>query len=71
MNVLIISIFSSGILCFLIGYFAGIRETKRRQNVLLFQMKDLIDKQDAALKQLSPLLDEKIVNVRQKQEKEK
>lgn len=70
MNVLIISIFSTGILCFLIGYFAGIRETKRRQNVL-FQMKDLIDKQDAALKQLSPLLDEKIVNVRQKQEKEK
>lgn len=49
MNVLIISIFSTGILCFLIGYFAGIRETKRRQNVL-FQMKDLIDKQDAALK---------------------
>lgn len=71
MNVLIISIFSTGILCFLISYFAGIRETKRRQNVLLFQMKDLIDKQDAALKQLSPLLDEKIVNVRQKQEKEK
>ena len=70
MNVLIISIFSTGILCFLLGYFAGIRETKRRQNVL-FQMKDLIDKQDAALKQLSPLLDEKIVNVRQKQEKEK
>lgn len=57
---LLISVFVTGIVCFMIGYHAGTKETRKSLNSLLNELWTYIEKQDQAIKRIEPFLDEKM-----------